>query len=89
VVFLSNPECEVNLTAETAAAPAANPLLEPWTGPYGGVPPFDRVAVEHFVPALEAAMQARLDQVDRIVADSEPPSFANTIEALERRDRRF
>jgi peptidyl-dipeptidase Dcp len=89
VVFLSNPECEVNLTAETAAAPAANPLLEPWTGPYGGVPPFDRVAVEHFVPALEAAMQARLDEVDRIVADSEPPSFANTIEALERSGRRF
>ena len=27
---------------QQTAAPATNPLLAPWTGPYGGVPPFDR-----------------------------------------------
>ena len=45
-----------------------NPLLEPWTGPYGGVPPFDRVKVEHFEPALEAAMEAQLAEIDTFAA---------------------
>lgn len=60
-----------------------NPLLQPWTGPYGGVPPFDRVKVEHFQPALEAAMQANLDDIDRIATNPEPPTFENTIAAQE------
>jgi peptidyl-dipeptidase Dcp len=64
-----------------------NPLLEPWSGPYGGVPPFDRVKVEHFRPALEAAMAEELAEVDRIANDSSPPRFDNTIEALERSGR--
>ena len=33
-----------------------NPLLMKWEGPYGGVPPFDRVQISLFKPALEAAM---------------------------------
>lgn len=36
----------------TAAEPAANPLLFPWAGPYGGVPPFDRAHVADFESAL-------------------------------------
>lgn len=39
-------------TQPAASATAANPLLAGWTGPYGGVPPFDKVKVEHFKPAL-------------------------------------
>ena len=36
----------------SAAAPTgSNPLLAPWTGPYGGIPPFDQVKVEQFEPA--------------------------------------
>src|SRR5688500_16469472 len=60
-----------------------NPLLQPWTGPYGGVPPFDRVKVEHFRPALEAAMQSNLDEIERIASNPEPPTFENTIAAQE------
>src|SRR5688572_7951971 len=66
-----------------------NPLLEPWTGPYGGVPPFDRVRVEHFQPALEAAMQEELDEIERIASDKSAPTFDNTIAALERAGRTF
>ncbi len=33
-----------------------NPLLQNWTGPYGGIPPFDKVNVADFKPALETAM---------------------------------
>ena len=64
-----------------------NPLLEPWTGPYGGVPPFDRVKVEHFEPALAAAMQENLDEVERIASNPEAPTFENTIAAQERTGR--
>jgi peptidyl-dipeptidase Dcp len=72
----------------TAATPAgSNPLLAPWSGPYGGVPPFDRVKVEHFEPALEAAMAEQLAAIDRITAEAAPPTFANTLAALERSDR--
>jgi len=46
----------------------ANPLLPRWTGPYGGVPPFDQVKVEHFEAALEAAMAEQLAEIDTIAA---------------------
>lgn len=61
-----------------------NPLLAAWSGPYGGVPPFDKVQVKHFEPALEAGMEARLQEVETIASASAPPDFENTIAALER-----
>jgi len=64
-----------------------NPLIPKWTGPYGGVPPFDRVKVEHFKPALEAAMAENLEEIERIAADATAPTFENTIVALERAGR--
>jgi len=65
----------------------ANPLLAKWTGPYDGVPPFDRVRVELFTPALDAAMAENLAEIDAIVANPASPSFDNTIAALERAGR--
>jgi peptidyl-dipeptidase Dcp len=70
-----------------AAGAAVNPLLAPWSGPYGGVPPFDAVQVQLFRPALEAAMAEQLAAVDRIAADPAPPTFDNTLAALERTGR--
>ncbi len=64
-----------------------NPLNAKWEGPYGGVPPFNRVQVSLFKPALEAAMAENLAEVDRIASDSAAPTFANTIESLERAGR--
>jgi Zn-dependent oligopeptidase len=43
-----------------------NPLLHPWTEPYGGVPPLGRVEVQHFEPALEAAMSESLQEIEAI-----------------------
>ncbi len=60
-----------------------NPLLAPWTGPFG-LPPFDLIRAEHFPPALDAGMAAHKAEVAAIGADTAPPSFANTIDALER-----
>jgi peptidyl-dipeptidase Dcp len=64
-----------------------NPLVPKWSGPYGGVPPFDQVKVEHFKPALDQAMAEQLAEIDRIANDPAPPTFANTIEAMERTGR--
>jgi peptidyl-dipeptidase Dcp len=62
----------------------SNPLLAEWEGPYGGVPPFDRIRVEHFAPALETVMAERLAEIERIAARAEAPSFDNTLVPLER-----
>src|SRR5215207_9882019 len=56
-------------------------------GSYGGVPPFDRVQIALFKPALEAAMAEQLKEVERIASDPAPPDFENTIAALERSGR--
>jgi len=65
----------------------SNPLLVRWTGPYGGVPPFDQVKVEELKPALEAGMAEQLSAIDEITAETASPTFANTIAAMERSDR--
>src|SRR6185295_20268697 len=61
-----------------------NPLLAKWEGPYGGIPPFDRVQIPLFKPALEAGMAENLAEIQRIANDPAPPSFENTIVAMER-----
>ena len=66
-----------------------NVLLARWTGPYGGVPPFDRMRVDDLKPALEAAMAENLKQLDAIASNREPPTFANTIEAMEKSGRTY
>jgi peptidyl-dipeptidase Dcp len=60
-----------------------NPLLAPWTGPFEA-PPFARIEARHFRPAFDAALAEARAETDRIAQNSEPPTFANTIEALER-----
>jgi peptidyl-dipeptidase Dcp len=62
-------------------------LTAPWGGPYGGVPPFEQVRPADFAPAFEAAMREELAEVDRIAADPSPPTFDNTLAALERSGR--
>jgi peptidyl-dipeptidase Dcp len=64
----------------------ANPLLQPWTTPFG-IPPFDRIRPAHFEPALDAAAASHLAEIAAIAGDPAPPSFANTLEALQRSGR--
>ena len=66
---------------------APNPLTVPWRGPSGGVPPFDAVRVADIGPALAAGMADQLAAIDRIAGDQSPPTFENTIAALERSSR--
>jgi peptidyl-dipeptidase Dcp len=62
---------------------AANPLLQPWTGPYG-LPPFAALRPEHFQPAYDVGMREHLAEVDAIAADPAPATFDNTIQAFDR-----
>jgi peptidyl-dipeptidase Dcp len=75
-----------NISSRGSAATSAdpNPLLSEWSGPYGGVPPFDQVKIEFLKPALEAAMAENLSEIDKIANDSAPPTFENTIVAMEK-----
>ncbi|HVY23777.1 MAG TPA: M3 family metallopeptidase [Steroidobacteraceae bacterium] len=77
----SDSELDMTLTINTRN------LLNSWPGPFGGVPPFDRVAVSALQPALEAAMQEQLAELQVIANNPQPPTFANTIEALENSGR--
>src|SRR5262245_53242638 len=73
--------------AHSTEANVSNPLLATWTGPYGGVPPFDKLKVEQFRPALESAMTEALAEIDKVASDPAPPTFENTIAALEKTGR--
>jgi peptidyl-dipeptidase Dcp len=64
----------------------ANPLLEPWTGPFEA-PPFERIEPDHFRPAFDVALKDARREIDAVAADPAAPTFANTIEALERSGR--
>jgi peptidyl-dipeptidase Dcp len=71
-------------SSEKPAVAEVSPLLAPWQGPWGGVPPFGRFKPADLKPALEAAMAENLAEIDRIAADSAAPTFDNTIAAMER-----
>ena len=70
----------------TMSSIESNPLLEAWTGPFEA-PPFERIEPRHFRPAFEAALKDARDEIDAVAANPAPPTFANTIEALERSGR--
>ena len=59
-----------------------NPLLADWTTSFA-LPPFAEITDDDFAPAFAAAMDEARANIARIAGNSEPPTFANTIEALE------
>ena len=74
--------------AEVAVVPN-NPLLAEWTGPYQGVPPWDQVKPELFPEAFQFAIDEQRREILGIASNGEAPTFANTIEALEKSGRRL
>ena len=63
--------------------PNINPFFQEWNTPYE-VPPFLDIKDEHYMPAYEQGMKENLEEIDLIVNNTEAPTFANTIEELER-----
>ncbi|MBK9630304.1 MAG: M3 family metallopeptidase [Saprospiraceae bacterium] len=64
-------------------------VLKKWEGPYGGVPAFDKIDIQEFIPATEVALREKSLEIDAIAHQSEKPNFANTIEALEKTGSTF
>lgn len=80
----ADPADEASSRADAAAASSAeNPFFTVSRLPYHA-PPFDRIEDEHFQPAIEEGMRRELAEIEAIATAGEPPTFANTIEALER-----
>ena len=69
--------------ADVTPAPAENPLLTASTLPFQA-PPFDKIQDSDFMPAFEEGMKQHLAEIRKIADNPEPPTFANTIEAMER-----
>ena len=61
-----------------------NVLIQEWSGPYEGVPAFDKISVELIKPAMEEAMALNLAEIEDIANNTEAPTFENTIVAMER-----
>ena len=62
-----------------------NPFMEEWNTPYG-VPPFDKIKPEHYLPAIEEGMKQQKEAIDAIVNNKEEATFGNTIIPLEYSD---
>jgi len=62
---------------------SANPFFEAWNTPFE-LPPFDRIRPEHFPPAFDRGMEEHTAEIAAISGSSEPPTFPNTVEAMER-----
>jgi len=76
----------MTLNTRPSAATAENPFFETWTTPFG-VPPFDRIKTEHFLPAYDRAFAEHEAEIEKIARQPAPPTFENTIVPLENADR--
>ena len=75
---------ESEFTRGSVRAPdSINPLLEPSDLPFE-LPPFGEITDRHFAEGFDAGMAEHRAEVDAIIANPDPPTFENTIVALER-----
>lgn len=70
--------------AVPVAGASSNPLVAPWAGPYGGVPPWDQAKAELFPEAFKTALAEQQAEIEAIASDQAAPTFENTIGAMER-----
>ena len=70
----------MNAEAKTAAL---GPMLDPWVGPYGGIPRFDKLRKADFKQALMKGMDLARAEIDTLTKSKAAPSFENTILAYE------
>ncbi len=84
-----NPDAKSQPEAAPATAADTNPLLTPWSGPYGGVPPWDAGTPERYRTALEAAIAMQLADYDAIVKNPASPTFDNTFIPMQDAGRTF
>ena len=79
----AQPTAATPPAAPASAAPAGNPLLQRSALPFQ-LPPFDKIKDEHYAAAFDAGMAEQRKEMDAIAHDPSPPTFDNTIVAMER-----
>jgi peptidyl-dipeptidase Dcp len=70
------------LLSSCAPKTVENPLLAEWNTPFG-IPPFEEVKLEHFMPAYLEAMEQHRAEIQQIISNPEEPTFENTIVAYD------
>ena len=75
--------CVGILLAQAAAAAGPNPFFRKSTLQYQA-PPFDKIRDADYEPAFEEGMKRQIAEIEAIANDPAPPTFANTLEAMER-----
>ena len=90
--FLSSAAFAIIMLAATSSALAQDPnskeasqmtLLKPWTGPFGGVPPWDQVRSDEFIAAFDSAIEVTAAEIESIATNDDAPTFENTVLAME------
>jgi peptidyl-dipeptidase Dcp len=77
----ANKEVKAEMKTETKSE--ANPFFSDFDTPFN-VPPFDQIKVAHYIPAIKEGIKQEQAEIDAIVNNTEAPTFANTIEAMEK-----
>ncbi len=75
----------ISIILSVSAFSQDNPFLKPYDTPFN-IPPFDRIKVEHYLPAFKEGIKRQEQIIERIVSEKSIPDFSNTIEALENSD---
>lgn len=83
-VLIAFTSCKDDEKKETSMTKTDNILLQEWTGPYDGVPAFDKMNVKDVKEAVEKGMELGLEDIEKIANNPEPPTFENTIVEMER-----
>jgi peptidyl-dipeptidase Dcp len=79
---LSMTTTGISMNAEAKTA-ALGPMLDPWVGPHGGIPRFDKLRKADFKQALMKGMDLARAEIDTLTKSKAAPSFENTILAYE------
>ena len=74
-------------TKQESEMEVISPMLDEWAGPFGGVPPWNLVRTEEFQSAFAAAIAQASVDIDAIANNPQPPTFDNTIVAMENAGR--
>jgi peptidyl-dipeptidase Dcp len=83
LLTMSTPLIAGDAAPAPAASLAANPLIGTWNTP-DGVPPYDKIKPEHYVPAIDEGMRIARQELNAIGMQRSVPTFENTIEQMER-----
>ena len=84
---VESPQTTVDASTMQTDSRPGHSFLAPWTGPQGGVPAFDRMELGDLPAALDEGMALHLAELEDIAHNPDPPTFDNTIVAMERTGR--